>query len=187
MCETTASAWYLKTVFGHVPAMQCVPVAEDPAIHAHRGKQRPTKDFADIPLWEPSEVLSALSTLALPATTADDDDGVDIVGRDAIADLPSDMRRRAKAGDRLKVVFNTGEDEIKTFSPEQPLPSGGTMIPEKPKRGILRSVSKQDQHEDGAPEEERENGNHEEIVASLKPQEISDDEHLTKKERKTGH
>ena len=80
---------------------------------------------------------------------------IDFVGSDAIAELPDDMRRRAKAGDRLKVVFDEKEAEVRTFHQGQPVPSGGAVIPEIAKKGILKSVSKRDQHEDEAPDGEK--------------------------------
>ena len=81
MCETIASAWYPKTIFGHVPAMPCIPV---PALLQrgpgwHRTKDQLRRDFADVPLSQPAEVLDALTAFALPA----EDFGTEIVSGEA--------------------------------------------------------------------------------------------------------
>ena len=90
MCEAIASAWYPRAVFGHVPSMPCIPHSIEGGSHQkekHRERNKSSIDVADIPLWEPSEVLSALVSLAMPVTPAVDPN-VEFVGSEAVADLP---------------------------------------------------------------------------------------------------
>jgi len=106
-------------------ACHAIPDGEPEGGGHHRVKETPRQDFADIPMWQPTEILAALvSSEALPAGEPE----AYHISRDAIAELPGDLRISAKAGDgKVKIHHNDGED---------PVPSGaGGSLPEDPPEG----------------------------------------------------
>jgi len=76
LCETILTCWYPDEVHQHVPMMICTPCSEQP--EEHREKETSSYDFADIPIWTPCGIISAVeeAVTALPGTAEGSEEAI---------------------------------------------------------------------------------------------------------------